>query len=48
MVLLSLGVLIGSCFLLLLMGGWIPLVPAAIAIILAGSVSSLDVLRNKE
>lgn len=47
MVLLSLGVLIGSCFLLLLMGGWIPLVPAAIAIILAGSVSSLDVLRNK-
>jgi CHASE2 domain-containing sensor protein len=47
MVLLCLGALTSSCFLLLLMGGWIPLVPAAIAIILSGSVSSLDVLRDK-
>jgi CHASE2 domain-containing sensor protein len=40
--LLSIGVLTGICFVLLLVGGWIPLVPTGIAMVVAAGIASLD------
>ncbi|MGF1498496.1 MAG: CHASE2 domain-containing protein [Elainellaceae cyanobacterium] len=39
MLIVALGGLIGSCFGLLLLGGWMPLVPGAIAILLAAGLA---------
>ncbi|WP_071518304.1 CHASE2 domain-containing protein [Geitlerinema sp. PCC 9228] len=44
--LLSIGVLTGICFVLLLVGGWIPLVPTGIAMVVAAGIASLDFSKH--
>lgn len=36
----AIGVLVGSCFFLFIQGGWVPLIPAGVAVLMTVGISS--------